>query len=139
MQLESPKMDESLFSIVGVSVLRWSLAFAILVLIAGVTGLGGLAGEFAYISRILLFVFVGLLVVSLVLGRRGGPLSQKKPCGIWSSLGLNGRSNSRCRRQTSQRLAHLCTLVYLAPEHQIQGADHPGGQAPCPHRSNGRR
>lgn len=49
---------------------RWAIAFAILALIAGVLGFGGLAGDFASISKILLFVFLVLFVVSLVLGRR---------------------------------------------------------------------
>jgi uncharacterized membrane protein YtjA (UPF0391 family) len=51
--------------------LRWALVFAVLALVAGVLGLGGLAGDFSYIARILLFVFVVLFVVSLILGRRG--------------------------------------------------------------------
>jgi len=54
--------------------LRWALAFAILALLAGVLGFGGLAGDFAYIAKILLFVFLVLFVVSLIVGRRGpGP------------------------------------------------------------------
>jgi uncharacterized membrane protein YtjA (UPF0391 family) len=51
--------------------LRWALAFAILGLIAGVLGFGGLAGDFSYLARILLFVFLVLFVVSLIFGRRG--------------------------------------------------------------------
>jgi uncharacterized membrane protein YtjA (UPF0391 family) len=51
--------------------LRWAIVFAILALIAGVLGLGGLAGDFEYIARILLFVFLILFVVSLIFGRRG--------------------------------------------------------------------
>jgi uncharacterized membrane protein YtjA (UPF0391 family) len=52
--------------------LRWALAFAILALIAGVLGFGGLAGDFAYFAKILLFVFLVLFIVSLIFGRRGG-------------------------------------------------------------------
>ena len=38
-------------------------------------GVGGLAGDFAYIAKILLFVFLVLFVVSLIFGRRGdGPV-----------------------------------------------------------------
>ena len=37
-------------------------------------GFGGLAGDFAYIAKILLLVFVVLVIVSLVLGRGAGPL-----------------------------------------------------------------
>jgi uncharacterized membrane protein YtjA (UPF0391 family) len=50
--------------------LRWALAFAILALIAGVLGFGGLAGDFAYLAKILLFVFLVLFVVAMIFGRR---------------------------------------------------------------------
>jgi len=53
--------------------LRWAIAFAILSLIAGVLGFGGMAGEFAFLARILLFVFLILFVVSLVFGRGNNP------------------------------------------------------------------
>jgi uncharacterized membrane protein YtjA (UPF0391 family) len=49
--------------------LRWALAFAVLALIAGLLGFGGLAGDFSYLARILLFVFLILFIVSLVFGR----------------------------------------------------------------------
>ncbi len=49
--------------------LRWALTFIILALIAGVLGFGNLAGDFSYIAKILLFLFLVLFVVSLVLGR----------------------------------------------------------------------
>lgn len=55
--------------------LRWAIAFAILALIAGVLGFGGLAGDFVFLAKILLFVFLVLFVVSLIFGRgRGGPV-----------------------------------------------------------------
>jgi uncharacterized membrane protein YtjA (UPF0391 family) len=55
--------------------LRWALVFAILALCAGVFGFGGLAGDFAYIARILLFIFLVLFVVSLLFGRgAAGPV-----------------------------------------------------------------
>jgi uncharacterized membrane protein YtjA (UPF0391 family) len=54
------------------AMIRWALAFAILALIAGVLGFGGLAGDFASIARILLFVFLVLFVVALIFGRGGG-------------------------------------------------------------------
>jgi uncharacterized membrane protein YtjA (UPF0391 family) len=54
--------------------LRWALAFAILALVAGVLGFGGLAGDFAYLAKILLFVFLVLFIVSLIFGRRGVPV-----------------------------------------------------------------
>jgi len=43
-------------------------------LIAGVLGFGGMAGEFAYFAKILLFVFLVLFVVSLIFGQRAGPV-----------------------------------------------------------------
>ncbi|MFO0893233.1 MAG: DUF1328 domain-containing protein [Isosphaeraceae bacterium] len=49
--------------------IRWAMMFAILALIAGVLGFGGLAGDFATIAKFLLFLFIGLFVVSLLLGR----------------------------------------------------------------------
>jgi len=52
--------------------LRFAIVFAILALIAGVLGFGGLAGDFTYIAKILLFVFLILFVVSLIFGRGGG-------------------------------------------------------------------
>jgi uncharacterized membrane protein YtjA (UPF0391 family) len=59
--------------------LRWAILFAILALVAGVLGFGGLAGDFASIAKILLFVFLVLFVVSLVLGRgRGGPVLERR-------------------------------------------------------------
>ncbi len=49
--------------------LRFALIFAILALVAGVCGFGNLAGDFSYLARILLFVFLVLFVVSLLFGR----------------------------------------------------------------------
>jgi uncharacterized membrane protein YtjA (UPF0391 family) len=54
--------------------LRWALVFAILALVAGMLGFGGIAGDFAYIAKILLFVFLVLFVVSLIFGRTSGPV-----------------------------------------------------------------
>lgn len=50
--------------------IRWAITFAILALVAGVLGFGGLAGDFASISKILLFIFLALFVISLFIGRR---------------------------------------------------------------------
>ena len=49
--------------------IQWAITFAVLALISAVLGFGGLAGEFSYIAKILLFVFIILIVVSAVLGR----------------------------------------------------------------------
>jgi uncharacterized membrane protein YtjA (UPF0391 family) len=50
--------------------LRWALLFGILALVAGVLGYGGLAGTFSDIAKVLLFVFIGLVVLALIMGRR---------------------------------------------------------------------
>ena len=57
------------------TMLRWAIAFAILALIAGLLGFSGLAGDFAYIAKILLLVFVVLFLIALIAGRAvlGGP------------------------------------------------------------------
>jgi uncharacterized membrane protein YtjA (UPF0391 family) len=54
--------------------LRYAIIFAILALVAGVLGFGNLAGDFGYIARILLFVFLILFVVSLIFGRGRAPI-----------------------------------------------------------------
>jgi len=55
------------------TMLRWAIIFAVLALVAGVLGFGGLAGDFSYIAKILLLIFVVLVVVSLIFGRGSGP------------------------------------------------------------------
>ncbi|GBR55632.1 DUF1328 domain-containing protein [Gluconobacter sphaericus] len=52
--------------------LRWTIAFLILALCAAVLGFGGLSADFAYIGKILFFIFLVLLVISLVFGRGRG-------------------------------------------------------------------
>ena len=54
--------------------LRWAIIFAVLALIAGFLGFGGMAGDFAFLAKILLFVFLILFVVSLIVGRGPGPV-----------------------------------------------------------------
>ena len=50
---------------------RWAILFFVVALVAALFGFGGIAGEAAWIGKILLFVFLILAVVSLVLGRKG--------------------------------------------------------------------
>ncbi|MCA0235911.1 MAG: DUF1328 domain-containing protein [Bacteroidetes bacterium] len=50
--------------------LRWSVTFFVIALIAAVLGFGGLAGSAAYLAKILFFVALIVFVVSLVSGRR---------------------------------------------------------------------
>lgn len=46
--------------------LYWALVFLVVALIAGALGFGGLASASAGIAQILFFVFLALLVISLV-------------------------------------------------------------------------
>ena len=50
--------------------LRWSLAFFIIALIAGALGFYGLADTSAQIAKFLAIVFLVLFVIALVMGRR---------------------------------------------------------------------
>lgn len=52
--------------------IRWSFAFLILALIAGIFGFGGIAAGAAGIAKILLFVFLISWVVTLVFGLIAG-------------------------------------------------------------------
>lgn len=52
--------------------IRWAIIFFVIALIAALFGFGGIAGDAAWIGKILLVVFVILAVVSMLLGR-GGP------------------------------------------------------------------
>jgi uncharacterized membrane protein YtjA (UPF0391 family) len=52
------------------AMLRWVLTFLVIALIAGVLGFTDIAGSAAYIAKVLFFVFLVLLVLSLLFGRR---------------------------------------------------------------------
>ena len=52
---------------------RWAIGFFIVALIAALFGFGGIAGEAAWIGKVLLVVFLILAVVSMVMGRRSPP------------------------------------------------------------------
>jgi uncharacterized membrane protein YtjA (UPF0391 family) len=51
--------------------LRYAIIFLVVAIIAAVFGFGGIAGEAAWIGKILLVVFLILTVISFVLGRKG--------------------------------------------------------------------
>lgn len=57
---------------------RWALAFLILAIAAAVAGFGLLAGFAALLARVLLFLFAGAFVVSLLIAfkRRDTRLSR---------------------------------------------------------------
>jgi uncharacterized membrane protein YtjA (UPF0391 family) len=50
--------------------LRWALIFFVIAIIAAVFGFGGVAGDAAWIGKLLLVVFVILAILSLIFGRR---------------------------------------------------------------------
>ncbi len=50
--------------------LRWSLLFLVIALIAALFGFTNIAGGSMYIAQVLFFVFLVLFVVSLLLGGR---------------------------------------------------------------------
>ena len=50
--------------------LGWVFAFLLLAIIAGVLGFGGIAAGAASIAKLLFFVFLALVVISLLVGRR---------------------------------------------------------------------
>ena len=50
--------------------LRWSMSFFILALVAAVFGFGGIAAGATQIAQILFVVFLVLFVVSFLMGRR---------------------------------------------------------------------
>jgi uncharacterized membrane protein YtjA (UPF0391 family) len=52
--------------------LRYSIIFFIVAIIAAVFGFGGIAAGAVSIAKILFFVFLVLFLVSLIFGRRGG-------------------------------------------------------------------
>ena len=49
--------------------LHYALIFVIVALLAAVFGFGGIAGTALSIAKVLLFVFIVLLVISLLTGR----------------------------------------------------------------------
>lgn len=54
--------------------LRWIITFLVIALIAGALGFGGVAGTATDIARTLFYIFLVLLVVSLLIGAfRGRP------------------------------------------------------------------
>jgi uncharacterized membrane protein YtjA (UPF0391 family) len=50
--------------------LRWTLIFLVIALIAGALGFGALEGTAMQIARVLFVVFLIIFIVSLITGRR---------------------------------------------------------------------
>ncbi len=51
--------------------LRWAILFFIIALVSAVFGFGNIAGDAAWMGKVLLVVFLILAVVSMLFGRRG--------------------------------------------------------------------
>lgn len=51
---------------------KWALIFAVIALIAGALGFGGIAGAAAGIAKILFFIGLALVVLFLILGVAAG-------------------------------------------------------------------
>lgn len=58
----------------GLIMLNWALTFLIVALAAAVLGFGGIAGEAAWIAKVLFVVFLVMFLISALTGRRA-PLS----------------------------------------------------------------
>ncbi|CUW46253.1 MULTISPECIES: DUF1328 domain-containing protein [Acetobacteraceae] len=52
--------------------LRWTITFLVLALIAAVFGFGGISSTFAYFGKVLFFIFIILFVIGLFFGRGRG-------------------------------------------------------------------
>ena len=50
---------------------RWAILFFIIALVAAIFGFGGIAGDAAWMGKVLLVVFLILAVVSMLFGKRG--------------------------------------------------------------------
>ena len=48
--------------------LKWALIFAVVAIVAGLLGFGGIAGASAGIAKVLFFIAVAVFVLFLVLG-----------------------------------------------------------------------
>lgn len=59
--------------------LRWSIAFFIVAIVAALFGFGGIASGSAEIARFLFFLFVVVFVVSLVFSLGSGRQVRKPP------------------------------------------------------------
>ena len=52
--------------------LRWSAAFLVIAIIAAALGYGGIAADAAEIAKVLFFIFLGIFLVTLILGLVAG-------------------------------------------------------------------
>ena len=47
--------------------LKWARRFVLVAVVAAIFGFGGLAGAFATVAKVLFFVFLGLVIASVIL------------------------------------------------------------------------
>ncbi len=52
--------------------LYWAAVFFVIAILAGVLGFSGIAGAAAGIAKILFYIFIGVFLLSIVLGLLGG-------------------------------------------------------------------
>ena len=52
------------------TMLRWTVIFLVVAIIAAIFGFGGIAAGAAGIAKVLFFIFLVLFIVSLIAGRR---------------------------------------------------------------------
>lgn len=50
--------------------LRWVITFFVIAIIAGLLGFTNIAGDLAYIAKVLFFIFLVLLLISLLFGKK---------------------------------------------------------------------
>jgi uncharacterized membrane protein YtjA (UPF0391 family) len=67
---ELPNTITHLLTLKHQLMLRWTVIFLVVAIVAAIFGFGGIAASAAGIAKILFFVFVVLFLVSLVFGRR---------------------------------------------------------------------
>ena len=56
----------------GVGMLRWSVIFLVIAMIAAVFGFGGIAADAAEIAKVLFYLFLGVFVITLIAGMVAG-------------------------------------------------------------------
>ncbi|HEX4695034.1 DUF1328 domain-containing protein [Sphingomonas sp.] len=57
--------------------LRWAIIFAIIALVLGLLGFGGIASAFAGVAKLLFFIAIAIFVVLLALGVMAGRAIKK--------------------------------------------------------------
>ena len=58
--------------------LRWTIIFLIIAIVAAILGFGGIAAGAASLAKVLFFIFLVLFIVSLFFGRSGKRIVSEK-------------------------------------------------------------